>query len=80
MLYKTCRDFAEGELKPVAAQVDREHLFPEKQVCVSIRRTPTGTWSRAKCFLFRFFLNATDIVGVAHLATPVLGPLGFLKM
>lgn len=33
MLYKTCRDFAEGELKPVAAKVDKEHLFPEKQVC-----------------------------------------------
>lgn len=34
MLYKTCRDFAEGELKPIAAHVDREHLFPEKQVCI----------------------------------------------
>lgn len=33
MLYKTCRDFAEGELKPIAAKVDKEHLFPEKQVC-----------------------------------------------
>jgi len=33
LLYKTCRDFAEGELKPVAAKVDKEHLFPEKQVC-----------------------------------------------
>ncbi|KAE9545016.1 hypothetical protein AGLY_000559 [Aphis glycines] len=32
MLYKTCRDFAEGELKPVAAKVDKEHLFPEKQI------------------------------------------------
>lgn len=33
LLYKTCRDFAEGELKPIAAKVDKEHLFPEKQVC-----------------------------------------------
>ncbi|XP_060841005.1 short-chain specific acyl-CoA dehydrogenase, mitochondrial [Rhopalosiphum padi] len=32
LLYKTCRDFAEGELKPVAAKVDKEHLFPEKQI------------------------------------------------
>ena len=32
MLQKTCRDFAEGELKPVAAKIDREHRFPEKQV------------------------------------------------
>ncbi|KAI5630754.1 acyl-CoA dehydrogenase, middle domain-containing protein [Phthorimaea operculella] len=28
MLYKTCRDFAEGELKPNAAKFDREHLYP----------------------------------------------------
>ncbi|KAL0818172.1 hypothetical protein ABMA28_008686 [Loxostege sticticalis] len=28
MLYKTCRDFAESELKPAAAKYDREHLFP----------------------------------------------------
>ncbi|KAI8442328.1 hypothetical protein MSG28_005863 [Choristoneura fumiferana] len=28
MLYKTCRDFAEGELKPHAAKFDREHLYP----------------------------------------------------
>jgi alkylation response protein AidB-like acyl-CoA dehydrogenase len=32
MLQKTCRDFAEGELKPIAAKLDREHLFPEEQV------------------------------------------------
>ncbi|XP_038213176.1 short-chain specific acyl-CoA dehydrogenase, mitochondrial isoform X1 [Zerene cesonia] len=28
MLYKTCRDFAEQELKPNAAKFDREHLYP----------------------------------------------------
>lgn len=28
MLYKTCRDFAEGELKPHAAKFDRDHLYP----------------------------------------------------
>lgn len=28
MLYKTCRDFAEGELKPNAAKFDRDHLYP----------------------------------------------------
>jgi len=33
LLFKTCRDFAEGELKPIAAQTDREKLFPKKQVC-----------------------------------------------
>lgn len=32
LLYKTCRDFAEGELKPIAAKTDREKLFPKKQV------------------------------------------------
>ncbi|CAG9104485.1 unnamed protein product [Plutella xylostella] len=28
MLHKTCRDFAEGELKPHAAKFDKEHLYP----------------------------------------------------
>ncbi|KAJ8972110.1 hypothetical protein NQ314_000336 [Rhamnusium bicolor] len=32
MLQKTCRDFAEGELKPVASKIDREHLYPKEQI------------------------------------------------
>jgi butyryl-CoA dehydrogenase len=32
MLRKTCRDFADGELKPNAAKCDKEHLFPKEQV------------------------------------------------
>ncbi|CAG9824630.1 unnamed protein product [Phaedon cochleariae] len=32
MLQKTCRDFAESELKPIAAQLDREHKFPAEQI------------------------------------------------
>ncbi|PNJ82351.1 ACADS isoform 2 [Pongo abelii] len=32
MLLQTCRDFAEKELFPIAAQVDKEHLFPAAQV------------------------------------------------
>ncbi|XP_012232127.1 short-chain specific acyl-CoA dehydrogenase, mitochondrial [Linepithema humile] len=32
MLHKTCRDFAEEELKPIAAEVDKKHLFPKEQV------------------------------------------------
>lgn len=28
MLQKTCRDFADNELKPAAAKIDREHLYP----------------------------------------------------
>ena len=32
MLYKTCRDFAEAELKPVAAKIDREHLYPADKI------------------------------------------------
>lgn len=38
LLYKTCRDFAEGELKPIAAKLDKEHLFPKKQVCLLIMK------------------------------------------
>ncbi|CAG9827694.1 unnamed protein product [Diabrotica balteata] len=32
ILQKTCRDFAEKELKPIASLLDREHKFPEKQI------------------------------------------------
>ncbi|XP_015733452.1 short-chain specific acyl-CoA dehydrogenase, mitochondrial isoform X3 [Coturnix japonica] len=32
MLRQTCRDFAEKELMPLAAQLDREHRFPAEQV------------------------------------------------
>lgn len=32
MLQKTCRDFTEGELKPIAAKIDREHLYPAEQI------------------------------------------------
>lgn len=32
MLQKTCRDFAEGELKPIAAKHDKEHLYPKEQI------------------------------------------------
>ncbi|XP_024053788.1 short-chain specific acyl-CoA dehydrogenase, mitochondrial isoform X2 [Terrapene carolina triunguis] len=32
MLCQTCRDFAEKELVPIAAQLDKEHRFPAEQV------------------------------------------------
>ncbi|XP_019878162.2 short-chain specific acyl-CoA dehydrogenase, mitochondrial [Aethina tumida] len=32
MLQSTCRDFAEGELKPIASKIDREHLYPGDQI------------------------------------------------
>uniref|UniRef100_A0A452TID3 short-chain acyl-CoA dehydrogenase n=1 Tax=Ursus maritimus TaxID=29073 RepID=A0A452TID3_URSMA len=32
MLRQTCREFAEKELVPIAAQVDKEHCFPTAQV------------------------------------------------
>ncbi|XP_046738076.1 short-chain specific acyl-CoA dehydrogenase, mitochondrial [Diprion similis] len=32
MLYKTCRDFAEAELKPIAAMTDREHRYPADKI------------------------------------------------
>lgn len=32
MLQKTCRDFSEGELKPIASKIDREHLYPSEQI------------------------------------------------
>lgn len=32
MLQKTCRDFAEGELKPVAPMVDKAHYYPHDHI------------------------------------------------
>ncbi|XP_046645911.1 short-chain specific acyl-CoA dehydrogenase, mitochondrial-like [Daphnia pulicaria] len=32
LLRKTCRDFAEAELKPNAARFDKEHLYPKEQI------------------------------------------------
>ncbi|XP_061590038.1 short-chain specific acyl-CoA dehydrogenase, mitochondrial [Cololabis saira] len=32
LLRQTCRDFADRELTPIAAKLDREHTFPAKQV------------------------------------------------
>ncbi|KAK4010718.1 hypothetical protein OUZ56_019848 [Daphnia magna] len=32
LLRKTCRDFAEGELKPNASRFDKEHLYPKEQI------------------------------------------------
>lgn len=32
MLQKTCRDFADAELKPIAAQLDKEHKFATEQI------------------------------------------------
>lgn len=32
MLRKTCKDFADNELKPIAGMVDKEHKYPREQV------------------------------------------------
>ncbi|XP_055609339.1 short-chain specific acyl-CoA dehydrogenase, mitochondrial-like [Uranotaenia lowii] len=32
MLQKTCRDFADSELVPIAAKIDRDHLYPGDQI------------------------------------------------
>lgn len=32
MLQKTCRDFADNELKPIASKTDSEHLYPTEQI------------------------------------------------
>ena len=34
MLQKTCREFAEKELQPLAGKFDKEHLFPKEQVWI----------------------------------------------
>lgn len=34
LLWKTCRDFSEGELIPIAATFDQEHKYPKEQVFI----------------------------------------------
>ena len=34
MLRKTCRDFADTVLKPIAGDVDQNHMYPAKQVSI----------------------------------------------
>uniref|UniRef100_A0A1B0GIU4 Short-chain specific acyl-CoA dehydrogenase, mitochondrial n=1 Tax=Lutzomyia longipalpis TaxID=7200 RepID=A0A1B0GIU4_LUTLO len=52
MLQKTCRDFADNELRPNAAKFDREHLFPKDQIrqmgdlglmCIAVPEKYNGT-------------------------------------
>lgn len=32
MVYKMCRDFADTELTPIAAKLDKQHLYPKEQI------------------------------------------------
>ncbi|XP_013398296.1 short-chain specific acyl-CoA dehydrogenase, mitochondrial-like [Lingula anatina] len=52
MLHKTCKDFADNELKPIAGQLDKEHRFPAEQfkklgelglLCITIPESEGGT-------------------------------------
>lgn len=36
LLQKTCKDFAERELKPIAGELDRNQIFPAEQVMANI--------------------------------------------
>merc|ERR1711860_486895 len=52
MLQKTCRDFADNELIPIAGKLDKEHQFPHEQIkklgelgimCVDVPESEGGT-------------------------------------
>ncbi|CAF1506307.1 unnamed protein product [Rotaria magnacalcarata] len=43
MLRKTCRDFAERELKPIASQLDKTHRYPIEIACFYLRREKLQT-------------------------------------
>jgi len=38
MLRKTCRDFADRELKPIAAELDKTHRYPTEIVCLILKK------------------------------------------
>ncbi len=37
MLRKTCRDFADRELKPIAGELDKTHRYPTEIVCFILK-------------------------------------------
>ena len=45
MLRQTCRDYADRELAPIAAQLDKEHRYPAKQVHAPLYQTPNDSHS-----------------------------------
>ena len=53
MLQKTCRDFAEGELKPIAGKLDKEHLYPAQQVNNLLSGVVDDLWNK-RIILLRF--------------------------
>ena len=36
MLQQMCRDFADNNLKPIAAELDKEHRYPAEQIAQSV--------------------------------------------
>lgn len=57
MLQKTCRDFVEAELKPVAALLDKEHKFPAKQVVTVLILKVGITVKKTICHKMWHFTN-----------------------
>ncbi|XP_054938702.1 short-chain specific acyl-CoA dehydrogenase, mitochondrial-like [Physeter macrocephalus] len=57
MLRQTCRDFAEKELFPIAAQVDKEHRFPAAQTSVNSTPEVSPEWHRLSPLLARIRLS-----------------------
>lgn len=59
ILRQTCRDYAERELAPIAAKLDKEHVYPAKQVNTHIfdqnvlhNESYKMPWSPPGCVLF----------------------------
>ena len=41
MLRQTLRDFADQELRPIAAKLDKEEIYPKTQVCLQLYKSST---------------------------------------
>jgi alkylation response protein AidB-like acyl-CoA dehydrogenase len=48
MLRKTCRDFADRELKPIAAELDKTHRYPTEIVCLNLKK---NIWQIVNTFI-----------------------------
>lgn len=61
MLRQTCREFAEKELVPIAAQVDKEHRFPKAQVRVPTSAAPDSGLPAAPGYSVTVIARGTEI-------------------
>lgn len=85
ILRQTCRDYAERELTPIAAKLDKEHVYPTKQVNTHIfnqhvlhNKSYKMPWSPLDVSYSRFNVFKSSILQIIQIQE--LGALGVMAM